>query len=120
MTTNHTKIVTQHKQPIITYRRIAQVIEVSFAAFNLVIKLKKTQESFFLKCKRICGCKRKTATKNDLRKKKKISSSIICRRLLAVVRKARRPVKNQLPTKVIRVKSYKCANNKNNSTIHVE
>lgn len=134
-----TKIVTLHEHTFKTYREIAQVVGVSLATVSRVIQLKNQSGSVSPKRKGNCGRKRKTTTRDDvylLRQSKKdprktsdslcrdlkekgiqISSSTVRRRLLAVGRKARRPVKKQLLTKKMRTKRYKWANKYKNWTI---
>lgn len=123
------KIVTLHEHTDKTYRDIARIVGVSPATVSRVVKKKKETGCISPKRKGKCGPKRKTtarddayliresvkdprktsdALKRDLGEKGiEISSSTVRRRLLEVGRKARRPVKKQLLTKVMKVKRYK-------------
>lgn len=126
-----TKIVTLHEHTDKTYREIAALVDVSLATVSRVIKLKQEKGSFSPRRKGRCGRKKKTTPRDDaylLRQSKKdprktsdalnsdlkslgiqISSSTVRRRLIAVGRKARRPIKKQLLTKLMKEKRYKWA-----------
>lgn len=126
-----TKIVTLHEHTDKTYREIAAVVGVSLATVSRVIKLKQETGSFSPKRKGKCGRKKKTSPRDDaylLRQSRKdprktsdalntdlkelgiqISSSTVRRRLIAVERFARRPLKKQLLTKTMKEKRYKWA-----------
>jgi len=126
-----TKIVTLHEHTSSTYREIAKIVGVSLATVSRVIKLKHDTGSVTPKRKGKCGRKKKTTPRDDaylIRQSKKnprktsdalntdlkqkgieISSSTVRRRLLAVGRRARRPVKKQLLTKAMKEKRYKWA-----------
>lgn len=129
MPKKHTKIVTLSEYTTKTYREIACIVGVSHQTVSRVLRLKKDTGSISPKRKGNCSRKRKTTSRDDvtlLRESRKyprktsdalnmdlkskgitISSSTVRRRLLEAGRRARRPIKKQLLTKVMKEKRYK-------------